>query len=162
MPTSFLATRTVSSCLNCAIKSLTRDCDRSTPRDSCLEHAATLLRTVVRKSYLVREISLPDKVHNLRLSLSSIGREQGKLPLLNHAEKNTKPKRMPRDASSEQRKYHTCLAKAAFSVLAMLSAINIVQGTSGAESDNSNCHTGECPCDLRFNSFTASEGRTNH
>ena len=162
MPPSYLASRTVASWLDCAIESLASSDDRFSPGDRHLDHAATLLRTIVRKSYIVREGFLSDKIHILRLDLSFIRQRQGVSPRPTRAERNTHTNNMPPEASCEQPKDHNSLANAAFSVLAIMSAICIIQHLSAAGPESLLHHPGEYSRDSNPCPFAILVGLSRH
>ena len=124
------------SALNGAIVSLTHEDGKMILESDRFGQAAALLRTVVRKSYVPGALSLSEAVHTLRLnSLSADSRTEVK-SCFDPTESNGNANKVPLEVPDDQQKRQTSLIKAAFSLLAVLSAINLLHCRSSVKSEN--------------------------
>lgn len=126
-PASWLSSRFTLSTLNKAIGSLTYGDSDDTQQNNHIDQAATLLRTVIRSSYALDTTASSKAVHSLRLQNSSAKRCKEAVSRFNHTEAPTDVSMKPLHVLvDDQPGRFSGLVKVSFSVLSMLSAMNIL------------------------------------
>ena len=145
LPTSWLSSRIMASCLNGAMESLSLGDNDSHRDDDHAWQAALLLRTVVRKAYAVEFIGVSEQVHNLRGAHHTSKVEwpvQDMSPLVDSRESSADLGDVLPDVQIRYEKRGNSLHRISTSVLTILSAITMLQH------EKQDIHHGQCrqPC----------------